>query len=205
MGGGKGGGGNEAAQARFDELVRQNKVRAGTNSINDTFNTKFNDDFFNKRRQTYIDYATPQVDEQYQDANKQLTFALDRSGNLNSSTRGEKAGQLQKLYDTNKQKIGDDALTFETQARSSVEDARSNLITMVNATGDEQGAANAAIARSTALSQSPAYSPLTQLFTDFTAGLGTQAALEKSFAAGGPAPRYATGLFGPSKNAVKNG
>lgn len=164
----------------------------------------FTDDFFKGRRQAYIDYATPQLEDQYGQAQKELTFALSRSGNLGSSVRGQKVGDLQKLYDTNKQKVADDALSYETQARNAVEDARSNLITTVNATGDAEGAANAALARSTALSQAPSYSPLTQLFTDFTAGLGTQLAAERSAAAGGPASRYSTGLFGPKKGSVRN-
>ena len=158
----------------------------------------FDDDFFSGRRQAYIDYASPQLEEQYGDAQKQLTFALTRSGNLDSSMRADKSAELQKMYDINKQKIADDALSYETQARNSVEDARSNLIATLNATGDAQGAANAALARSQALSQSPSYSPISQLFTDFTAGLGTQAAMERAEAAsqGGYKSRYNTGLFG---------
>lgn len=158
----------------------------------------FNDDFFSGRRQAYIDYASPQLEEQYGDAQKQLTYALTRSGNLDSSMRADKSAELQKMYDLNKQKIADDALSYETQARNAVEDARSNLIATLNATGDAQGAANAALARSQALSQAPAYNPLSQLFTDFTAGLGTQAAMERAEAAsqGGYKSKYNTGLFG---------
>jgi hypothetical protein len=158
----------------------------------------FDDNFFSGRRQAYIDYASPQLEEQYGDAQKQLTYALTRSGNLDSSMRADKSAELQKMYDLNKQKIADDALSYETQSRNAVEDARSNLIATLNATGDAQGAANAALARSQALSQAPAYNPLSQLFTDFTAGLGTQAAMERAEAAsqGGYKSKYNTGLFG---------
>lgn len=196
-----GGDPNDAAQLA---TTRQN-----VSALNPTLFTEgtqtggFGDKFFADQRQRYIDYATPQLDDQYKDANKELTFALSRSGLLDSSARGQKASELQKLYDTNRQKVVDDALSYETQSRNAVEDARSNLITTLNATGDAEGAANAALARSTALSQAPAYSPLTQLFGDFTSGLGVQAAQERSQAAGGPAARYSTGLFGSKKNAVK--
>jgi hypothetical protein len=114
---------------------------------------------------------------------------------LDSSARGEKLGDLQKLYDTQKQAVADKALSYETSARNSVEDARANLIQTLNATGDAEGAANSALARSQALSQPDAYSPLGQLFTDFTNGLGIQAAQERSYAAGGAKPLYNTGLF----------
>lgn len=155
----------------------------------------FNNDFFDARKQAYLDYADPQLQNQYRDANRQLTFSLARSGLLDSSARGEKLGDLQKLYDTQKQAIADKALSYETGARNSVEDARANLIQTLNATGDAEGAANSALARSQALSQPDAYSPLGQLFTDFTNGLGIQAAQERSYAAGGPKPLYNTGLF----------
>ncbi len=207
MGGGKGGGGGEAAAARAEEQARQQKIREGTERVNNIFDgpTGFNDAFYSKRKQSYIDYANPQLEDQRSEAEKQLTFALARSGNLDSSVRGQKAGELQKQYDLNKQKVADDALSYETQARNSVEDARSGLITTLNATGDAEGAANAAISRASALSQPAAYSPIADLFGQFKAGLGVQAAAERANYYGGyQAPRYQTGLFAPSRDAVQN-
>lgn len=160
-----------------------------------TTSTGFDDNFYNARKQAYLDYADPQLEDQYGDANKQLTFSLARGGLLDSSVRGEKLGDLQQLYDTQKQAVADKALSYETSAKNSVEDARSNLISTLNATGDADGAAKAALARSSALTQPDAYSPLGQLFTDFTNGLGIQAAQERSYAAGGAKPLYNTGLF----------
>lgn len=141
---------------------------------------QFTEDFFNQRRQSFLDYAQPQVDQQYGDAQKELTFALARGGLLDSSVRGQKAGELQKLFDLNSQSVADQALSYETQARTGVEDARQNLIATLSATGDTQGAINSALARSAALSQSPAYSPLGQLFSDFTANLGVSAAQDRA-------------------------
>lgn len=202
---GKKDGGNEAGQARQDEADRQARIRSGTERVNKIFSGdgkgirgNFTPDFFKARRNSYTNYAKPQLNDQYGKAQKELTFALARSGNLDSSVRGEKLGELQKLYDLNKQKIADEALAHETQTRTSVEDARANLIATLNATGDAQGAANAALTRASALSKPAAYSPLSQLFADFTAGLGTQAAMERAEALsdGGYKARYNTGLFG---------
>lgn len=170
-------------------------IKNGGVFSNKTTSTGFDDNFYNARKQAYMDYADPQLEDQYGNANKQLTFALARSGLLDSSARGEKLGDLQKLYDTQKQAVADKALSYETGARNSVEDARANLIQTLNATGDAEGAAKAALSRSSALSQPDAYSPLGQLFTDFTNGLGIQAAQERSYAAGGAKPLYNTGLF----------
>lgn len=189
---------NEAALARADEQARQQKIREGTANVNSIFDSQFTNDYYGKQRQAYLDYATPQLQEQYDKAQKELTYALARGGNLNASTRGAQAAELQKLYDLNTQDVADKALSYETQARNSVEDARANLITTLNATGDAEQAASSALARSQALSQPAAYSPLSQLFADFTNTLGVQAAQERAAAASGGTykPTYNTGLFG---------
>lgn len=166
---------------------------------------QFTPAFYEKQKQNYLDYANPQVDKQFNDASKQLTFALARGHNLDSSAAATQTGDLTTQYGLQKQKVADDALSYETKAKSSVEDARANLISNLNATGDAQGAVNSATARASALSQPAAYSPLTNLFSDFTAGLGTQSALEKAnyYSGGAAGARYSTGLFAPSAGAVR--
>ncbi len=199
----KGGGGGEAAQARADELARQQRVRQGTKNINTLFDTQFNDGFFDKQRDAYVNYATPQLDDQRADANKELIFAMDRGGQLDGSARASLAGELQKKYNLQRQKIQDDALNYGTQARNNVEDARAGLIATLNATGDAEGAVNSALTRASALSQPAAYSPLSSLFADFTNTLGTQAAAERAYAATGQGATYSTGWFGPRAGSVQ--
>ena len=150
--GGKSGGG-EAAAARADEQARQARIREGTARVNSTFERQFDDSFFNKQRDNYVNYATPQLDDQRGEANKELIFAMDRGGQLDGSARASLAGELQKKYNLQRQKIQDDALNFRTSAMTNVEDARSNLVATLNATGDAQGAANSALSRAAALSQ----------------------------------------------------
>lgn len=164
------------------------------------------DEYFAKNRQAFMDYATPQLDEQFGEASNELTFDLARSGLRNSSVRGEQTGKLQKLYDRNMQQITNEALSREQQQRNAVESARSNLISMLQTTGDAQGTTNQALSRASALSMPEPFQPLGQLFTDFTAGLGTQAAMERagSMSNGRFKPRYDTGLFGTPRDAVRN-
>lgn len=203
------GGGKEAAIARNEELERQNKIRNGRALINLIFdgtkkNPGFDKDFFDGRRQSYIDFARPQLDHQHSKAKEQLTFMLARSGLLDSSVAGEQEAELARQYDIGLQDVTDKARESEVNARNAVESARSDLMTTLQATGDATGAANSAIARASALSKQPAYSPVAQLFTDFTAGLSQQAALERAEAATGrDYARYRTGLFGTPSDAVK--
>lgn len=189
---------------RFEEQQRQANIRAGTQRVDGIIDTIFDKPFYDRRRQAYVDYASPQIQDQYGDAQKELTFALDRSGNLNSSVRGQKFGELQKLYDTNKQGAADQALSYESEARNNVENARSGLIANLNATGDTEGAVNQALSRAQSLSAPQAFSPLSQIFASFTSGLGQQAAQERAEAASGGtyAAKYSTGLFAPRQKDV---
>lgn len=196
-------GGNEAALAREEEQQRQARIREGTTRVNSIFDGQFNEGFFGKQKQNYIDYAMPQVDDQKAKASKELLFSMDRAGQTEGSARADLSGELQKRYELQNQKVRDDALNFGTQARTNVEGARTDLIGMLNATGDAEGAAKSAIARSAALSQPGNYSPLSNLFADFTGALNTQAAAERAHYYGGaPRPALGTGLFAPRTGSV---
>lgn len=196
-------GGNEATLARQEEQERQARIREGTAKINSTFDGQFNDGFFARQQQNYIDYALPQVDDQRAKASKELLFSMDRAGQTEGSARADLSGELQKRYELQNQKVRDDALAFGTQSRTQVEGARGDLISMLNATGDAEGAAKSAIARSAALSKPAAFSPVGNLFADFTGALNTQAAAERAHYYGGaPRPTFSTGLFAPRSGAV---
>lgn len=164
-----------SAQQQFQDALSGGKLYAGRERSGG-----FDDQFFQDRRQAYLDYATPQLEQQYGDAQRDLTFALARGGLLDSSARASKAGDLQQLYDLNMQQVSDEALNYETEARNAVEDARASLIQQLNVTSDVQGAVNAARARSQALSQAPSFSPLANLFSSFTEGLGNRMAHERA-------------------------
>ncbi|MFG1193378.1 hypothetical protein [Xanthobacter flavus] len=198
-------GGNEAEMARMEELARQRKIRQGTTSINSTFDGQFTPQFYDDRLKAFLNYATPQLDSQHADAQKELTFSLARSGLLNSSSRGDLASELAKKYAIQKQSVADQALSYKNTAKTNVEDARANLISTLNATGDATQATNDAITRASVLSQPQAYSPLTDLFADFTSAIGKQAAAERAFTmGGGPRPTYGTILTAPPISAVVN-
>lgn len=196
--GGKNAAGEEAARARAEEAARQARIRKGTKSINETFG-QFDDNFYGDIRDAFTDFARPQLDDQFRKASEQGTYALARSGTLDSSMRGEQTADMQKQFDISLQDLTDKARGYETEARNNVERARGDLISMLQVTGDATGAANSALTRASALATPPAYSPLGQLFQDSTAMLSQQMAAERAFALGlGPKPRNSTGLFAPS-------
>jgi hypothetical protein len=207
-GGGKGGtdSNSEVTAARNEEAARQANIRQGTQKVSDLFDTQFTPDFYAGRAKSFTDYALPQEQDQFNNAKKQLIFALDRRGALDSSSRASLGADLAKRDAIQRQNIADQGQTYANTAKANVEGARADLINTLNATGDVTGAVNGATARSQILSAVPGYSPIASLFSDFTAGLGQQAAAERAFSYGaGPRPAVNTGLFSPRSGAVVNG
>ncbi|MFY9292828.1 MAG: hypothetical protein WAP03_19355 [Methylorubrum rhodinum] len=193
----KGASSKAADQAAADEQARQARIRQGTADVNKTFG-QFDDPYFAQQRDNYLGFALPQLDDQYGEAQKQLTFALARDGNTYSSAAAEQRAKLQKQYDQNKITIADQGQNYANQSRSSVEEARANVIASLNASGDATQAANSAVARSAALAQPQGYSPIGDLFGSAMSAFAQQAALERSQSLGGAGGRYNTGLFGTS-------
>lgn len=197
--------GSEVEAARREEDLRRKRISEGTSKIGTLFDSQFTPQFFDNRAKSYQNFALPQLGQQFGDAQKQLTFALDRRGMLDSSSRASLGAELERRNALQVQKVKDEGLNYANAARSNVEGARADLISMLNSTGDVDAAVRGATARSQVLSAVPAYNPIPQLFADFTSGLGQQAAAERAFAyGGGPRPTFNTGMFGPRSGAVVN-
>lgn len=183
-----GGGDDGSAEARQREQQRENRIRQGMGAIDQNFKA-FDDGFFNKRRDSYVSYATPQLNEQYDDAMLRLTAALSRSGALQSSEAAKRNAKLGKDFALQRQGLVDKGTELSTQARSDLENARSSLVTDLYATADPAAAAAGAQARAKIASQTPGFTPLGQLFQDITAGLADWAearSYNKAFASTAP-------------------
>jgi hypothetical protein len=201
------GGDNGSSQAARQEQERQNVVNGDSRYVKSLFDGQFTDDFFNKRQQAYLDYANPQLQDQYGKAKQALTFNLADNGTLNSSTRAQQQGQLQKLFDTNQRAVNDQAVNTENSARDAVNSAETGLLNQISSTGYQQGSIAGNDARISWLSTPDTYSPLGDLFGGFTSALKTQSQLEAAAALSGGLsgkPAISLGLFGPSKSAVSN-
>jgi len=191
MCGGGGGGDGGAAQQRKDEEERQARIRDGNKNIDNAF-LKFDDDFYNTQTQNYLDYATPQLTDQFNEASKKLTLSLANAGLLNSSVAAQKRAKLDKDRGLNERQVADKGNEYSLKSRQGIDAARSDLqnqnMSLANPSLIAQNAAN----RAKTLNQLPAYSPLLELFADATEGLSTQASLERR-----GQNKYDTGLFSP--------
>ena len=164
---GGGGDGGAAERARKQEEERQARIRKGNEEINTAF-AKFDDDFYNQQTQNYLDYATPQLTDQFNDAAKELTLSLANAGLLNSSVGAQKRAALDKKLDLQKKAIADKGNEYSLQSRKGVDAARSDLQNQnMNLANPTLIAQNAAL-RAQSINALPAYQPLLELFADAT-------------------------------------
>ena len=163
----------DAQRARDEETARAERIKTGTATIDANFG-QFDDGFYDKYRDSYTGFYQPEIDNQFGDAKDQLTFALARAGTLNSSMAGDKQADLQTAYDTQQATTLSQAENAVANLKSNVNAEKSNLVSLLNATGDADRASNEALARSQQLFQSqPAYNPLGDIFAGAASGVGS--------------------------------
>lgn len=189
--GGSGGDGG-AAERRRQEEARQARIRAGNQAINNTF-SQFDDDFYKGRETAYLDFANPQIQDQYQDAFEQLRKRLAMAGLSQSSESARRMGKLEKQLGEQQLAAAQRAAQAASEARGSIESARSGLQSQNMNMADPALASQNALERATRLNQIPVFDPLTNLFAGVAEGLSTQADLERRGKS-----KYNTGLFGTS-------
>ena len=132
----------------------------------------FGNDFYQQRADAYKDYANPQAERQYNDANEQLVYALNRA-NLGQSSAGNRAmARLGSDYEQAQDDIGRKAQGHADQARQDVARERQNLSNLIQSTADPSMARDQMPGVAEALSSTPQFDSMGQLFGDVTRGIG---------------------------------
>ena len=80
-------------------------------------------------------------------------------------------GELQRTYDQNKQTLAGQGRQYANQTRSDVESSRSQLVQMLNSSGDADIAGRDAVNRAAALSAAPAFNPINNMFGNVASAL----------------------------------
>lgn len=154
-----------AEEARQREAARQARLSQGRSSIDNAF-AGFDDNYYNTRASAYDEFAMPQLEEQYANQKKALTYALSRGGLLSSSTAAQKAAQLQDEYERNKALVASKGQEYGTNARRDVASSRANLLSILSSTEDPSTVADESLRQAATLRAQPAFDPLGNLFTD---------------------------------------
>lgn len=169
----------EAEAARLDEEARQARIKSGMTSLDQQF-AQFNDDFYGKRKSAYLDYYSPQIEDQYGDAKDELTFAFGRNGTLNSTMAADKFADLLKDYEVQKGALASQAEADVSNFKTKIAGEKSSLAAQLNATGDADRVSNEALGRTQVLfNERPAYNPLGDIFVGVGNGIGNYAAYNR--------------------------
>ena len=177
-----GGGSNRAMEEEYqrqlaEEEARQGRITQGKENIDAAF-AGYGDDFYRGIAADYMNYATPQIDDQYVDAMKNLRIALDRSGLLQSSERIDRENDLKKKLAAQELAAARKGESIANAMRTNLANVKSNLLTQNASLADPTLIASTAANQIMANTQVPEYNPLTNLFANATEGLATQAQLE---------------------------
>jgi len=156
----------EAEQAREREDTRAADIARGQASIAENF-SQFDEPFYDTRRTAYVDYATPQLNEQFGDAEETTNYNLARQGLLRSQEAIDQIARLNERFAFQKANILADADSHAQEQRADVENNRQKLLNQLDASADPDAAANNALTQSNFLRTSkPEFSPLGSMFGD---------------------------------------
>lgn len=129
------------------------------------------DPIWQQQEQAYMDFAMPQLQDQYGDAKEQMAYALSRQGVGRSSIAGENRADLQRDYDVQKQNVAEQGKGVASRARSDIAQQKQSLLNMLSASADPGATATAARSALDSIRSQPSFSPVGPLFQNATAGL----------------------------------
>jgi hypothetical protein len=184
----------QADQARADTTRKNAALETGMGNIKSAFGG-FDDTYFQNLAKNYEDYAKPQLDDQYAEQKKNLTYALARHGNLNSSVAGDQTALLDKQYSTGLTGVEGAGADYANQARRDVQAARNDVTGQLNSSYDADAATSAATAAARSLAVPVSFSPLGNLFTNVSALAAQNAIASDASPANGNNPSSGARLF----------
>lgn len=170
MCGGGGGGDGGAAAAKRAEAARRAKIAQGTQSIDSAF-AGFTPEYYGGIEKAYTDYAQPELERQYQDALRALTFALARKGLSSSTAAGTEQQRMEQQFGKYRTDILSAGKSYSDRARSDVESSRGNLVNQLVATEDPVSAGQSALRFAQAKTAPPSFDPIGKFVFDISEGL----------------------------------
>jgi hypothetical protein len=140
-------------------------------TVNESYDTGqrtggFDDAFYQKYKQKYLDYYLPDEEKQYGEAKRDLSYSLSNAGLLNSSAAADKAGALA-YADTNaRASIQNQANAATGQLQDTVQQEKQSLVNQLYSTEDPTLTANLAQSAASGLQlKDPTLTPASAFFT----------------------------------------
>lgn len=186
-----------SAEMERREISRQHDVDLGKIGIDKAF-SGFGDSYYGGYRNDYTGYYNPQLDQQYGRAVDKTTANLAERGILESSVGAQKFADLAKQNADARANIANEALDASNKLRGQVENAKSSLYSLNEASADPQAINAQAIGQATSLVAPPTYSPLGEVFASALNSLSNYAQARNNRPTKSYQSPYATG-FGSGK------
>lgn len=161
-----GGGASDGGAAKA-EKQRQARIQTGMADINKDF-AGFDDNYFKGVSQDYLNYATPQMMNQYQQTKNQLAYSLARNGLSNSGAAVSKNAALGTELSRQESNLANAGQSEANTARAKVSDAQTNVTNQLISSGDPSVAREQAATATAGLRTPGAFAPIGNLFADWT-------------------------------------
>lgn len=182
-----------SASMEMREKERQLDVDLGKIGIDSAF-SKFGDDYYSGYQNDFAGYYNPQLDRQFNKANDKTTASLAQRGMLESSTGANAFADLARQNAEARTNIASESQDAANKLRGQVENAKSSLYSLNEASADPQAVNAQAIGQATALVAPPTYSPLGEVFASAMNSLGNYSQARQNRATANYSSPYASGF-----------
>ena len=176
-GGGGDGGGSQYESAAEAEARRQLKVDAGLEEIEKIFG-QYDQDFYDKSSDAYLDYYEPQLEDQFKEGLKELQFALARGGRFGSSTEVNRKAKAAEELGFQKNELASGAIQAADASEKAVTAAKRDMTNLNQINANPDLAASLSQAQSGILNQPAKFDPLLDVFGNITEGLAKRDEIE---------------------------
>ncbi len=131
------------------------------------------DDYLNQREEAQLDFYMPQLQDQFSNTTRDLTFALNDAGLLTSTTAGERQADLTESYALEEGRILADIASDIAGQQTMMNQQRSSIENALRASGDQSAAIDQSLAAMDAFAaDQPTLDPLAPLFSSVLQGIG---------------------------------
>lgn len=129
--------------------------------------------YLDQRERAMKDFYMPQLQDQFSNTTRDLTFALNDAGLLTSTVAGDRQADLTEAYAMEEGKILADIASDIAGQTSMINQQRASIENALRASGDQSAAIDQSLtALDTFASDAPTLDPLAPLFTSILQGIG---------------------------------
>ena len=161
------GGSDTGSALREEQNKRDARIRAAQAGIEQQFQG-FDQDFYKSRQNAYLGFALPQLAEQYQEAQRDLTYSLAGKGLLRSGAAGTLSASLSKELGKKKQLVSDTAINESNTLRMDVQNEQNRLLAQAMNALDPGATVISARKSASQFTEPSTIAPIGKMFQDWT-------------------------------------